>query len=956
MPDMRVPGVYVFIEDVSYLEPALETGRSGYVVITSDRGPHNRIVEVTSWDQFVELFGPPDINKTGYGHYLAYAFLLYAQKLYVCRVAPTPDNGFSETESATLANVVLARSTNYETLSGTYTFRVDKDRSIVSTSSPLVELENAFVVKGSTTSFDSLKYAKKVVQVESDRYVLDGDYQGTSGTGSVKVAELATRIDAGSDNTFQFTDNNTAVVCTDPSVIQNFRIGDLILWDDGTTTDPRQYAVRVVDIDITAGKLVLEKTYTGNTSDSQYLTRIRQWADAAPAGVRSKGYRFTKGSKIVICKSAAEFDVFVDRKNNVLRSNYFWIFKAGSNSWGDGIEAAVRVVGFDYDDTAQVYKLILEDAYEGTTTSILDWDYCGVVGTGDSGVVSESTTITVSNVVDAADSNAQFYGSDWDPKVVICASKTEYDQVSEGDWIAAQADGLDYIRQVVKKYTDGSVYYLYLDEKYTGTEGSGTAIKTTPVTTLSVDFVNGEDELDAQLPNVYFYFYAVGVGDWYNNIRIRAVRNVEYEKLYTDDNGEPMYKYLFWDLYIYRIGEDGNHKLLEGPWTVSLTPYVYYSGQKVKVVDPTSGKSLYIETVVNERSKYLRCKAGTLEVENLVKSEKDRLMLLLSMTPASPVGTNNVPVADEIRLNKGSNGILYLSNGMVNLASDKIIGLIAKAYEGTLISVDGSVELIRQAIYPWYEFDYVLVGGYNANIQNAAITLANMRQDMLVLGDTGFNWSAQQDLDARLNDVPWNSFNGALYVQYRKIFDKHTGKEIWITPVYHAIQRHLYVDEVYGLCEPVAGIEKGAIEEKIELAYRPTLTEIGDLIEKQLNPTIVEPDGKYFIQQYTTWKRLSKLKYQNVAKFVHFIKKWIPKLLKGILHRRMTPYWVNEAQARVNKFMNKFLYDPSNQRWSILQSFSVNVVPDQDSGTLYVTLTIRPYGVIERIVVNIQVA
>jgi len=47
-----------------------------------------------------------------------------------------------------------------------------------------------------------------------------------------------------------------------------------------------------------------------------------------------------------------------------------------------------------------------------------------------------------------------------------------------------------------------------------------------------------------------------------------------------------------------------------------------------------------------------------------------------------------------------------------------------------------------------------------------------------------------------------------LYVQYRKVFDPFTGEKIWMNPVYHALERHLYCDGAYFIAEPVAGIEK----------------------------------------------------------------------------------------------------------------------------------------------------
>ena len=46
--DWLSPGTYVTIEDASYVAPSLEVGRTVFGVVLCDRGPHNRIVSITS--------------------------------------------------------------------------------------------------------------------------------------------------------------------------------------------------------------------------------------------------------------------------------------------------------------------------------------------------------------------------------------------------------------------------------------------------------------------------------------------------------------------------------------------------------------------------------------------------------------------------------------------------------------------------------------------------------------------------------------------------------------------------------------------------------------------------------------------------------------------------------------------------------------------------------------------
>lgn len=261
----------------------------------------------------------------------------------------------------------------------------------------------------------------------------------------------------------------------------------------------------------------------------------------------------------------------------------------------------------------------------------------------------------------------------------------------------------------------------------------------------------------------------------------------------------------------------------------------------------------------------------------------------------------------------------------------------------------------QEVTYPWFEPDYIVCGGFPAAVQNSAVALSRYREDCITIGDTGgFKSKYEDDIKARTEDVTWNDWSAALYVQYRRIFDIYTGQKIWISPAYHAIERHLYCDGVYFIAEPVAGIEKGAISDPIKLAYKANHTERGNLIAKELNPVIVEPQGKYILTQFTTWKRLSSLKRLHVAKFLAYIRKTIPVLLKDLLQRRATKFWINQANLRVNAFLNRFLDGPV-ERFSILKSFSVNVEFDETYNDLRVHISIVPIQAIETISVFIKV-
>jgi hypothetical protein len=534
-------------------------------------------------------------------------------------------------------------------------------------------------------------------------------------------------------------------------------------------------------------------------------------------------------------------------------------------------------------------------------------------------------------------------------------TSTDISGLSVGDWIANSADTIDEVAQVVAITGDTAPYTITLDREYSGSSGNDVgANKYAPYKVSSQIGVITDMAFDTNVTDVVYYIYANGAGEWYNNIVIKGVRNTSMEKQYVDDNGDVLYKYLFMDIGVYQVDDNGNYILLEGPWTVSLIPRLS-TGEAVR--DIASGEYLYIENVINKRSDIVRIKAA-LGVEDLishVNAEDKRLQVMLLFSDGTPLGTSNI-AGTGINLENGTNGTgMYDISGNL-VPSPQLFGLVKQAYAGTLTSVDGSVEQLREVVYPWYEPDYIIVGGFDADTEDGGRQLSEYREDCMTLADTGgIKYSPEEDLDARLNDVPWNTWTAMLYTQYRKFKDEYTGIDITMTPVYHAIERHLFVDGAYFIAEPVAGIEKGAIQQKIELVYRANHVVRGDFKEHELNATIVEPDGKYFCNQYTAWKRLSVLKQAHVAKFVMYLRKMIPPLLKDILHRKATQFWINEAKFRVETFLSHFLENPAIERYSILKSFNVNVEFDDISSELNIIVDITPIRSIEKINVYIIV-
>jgi len=536
---------------------------------------------------------------------------------------------------------------------------------------------------------------------------------------------------------------------------------------------------------------------------------------------------------------------------------------------------------------------------------------------------------------------------------------TVFHEYKVGEWIYSSDDTQTEARQIIAIDYENNIYTL--NAEYCGTSGTTSAFRFNPYHISSQTDLNQSSYPVFPPTDCVYQFYALGAGSYYNNLHIKGVRNSTLEKMYMTESGDVKFKFLFMDIAIYETQKNGVDKLMEGPWTVSLTKE---TPDGMVIRNLTNGNPYYIEHIINEQSTLINMIVGS-RISDLTEGvdedhelARSQIMLLLS---------HNNPVSSDLVIQtptgaifqSGSDGTsddkpLYDNNGNLQLGTD--FNFIARsAYDGSLQSFDGSIEQIREVTYPLFNPDYIITGGWPIEVQDGGRLLASIREDVLHIGDTGPNISHNIDLKIRKNEMPWNNWTSMLYTQFRTIKDIYTNELISISPVYHAIAAHLRNDRYNFMGNPVAGYDKGMVIEPIDLMYRSNHTGRGDLGDAQLNCTITEPDGKYFLTQLTTHKTLSILQRAHVAKFLCFVRKSIRPLLKPLLQKLGTPYNISIANMKITQFLNTYLYSQQESR-KILDDANVSVQFDDSNFEINVYLSLKFIRVIEHINVYIAVS
>ena len=976
------------------------------------------------------MFGKPNWERTGIGHYLLEKELQYTQKVYVVR--PALLDSTVETENAALANA----SIKYNNPNGSY--QAHRGNKFIFSNADDIHDENMakriYTNRIGYEQFDQGDYitssddgengslagiiaSKHQDANDSDLYffILEEAYTGTSTTDETDNLLYHGEIIDQATNTYTFYNGQMLIEASDQASYDSVDVGDWV-FPTAAVAGRVQQAVEVtgksssiaavaevstVEVDSGGAAINLDNDYFLMSSPT---VAYYVWYDVdggggdpgvSPPAVYNAALDGLTGIKVDLV--GGDNDTTIAQKtadaidadaafNSSVSGTVVTIENVASGEVIDPIHgtAGAQTINFVYNITstgvdAVGASLTIGTAFTGDTSSVAE-----LLSKYIPNVNSSNNTIDINregadSEEDAVNAVEYFpaifpipsgtYNFENGSNIVTCTGASEasklasYNGVNAEEWVFPGVDST-IARQIVRKQQDEDEtsltygdYQLILDAPFDGdTVTDSSARSFVPMEIVNQINVRSDEDIDPIDSDNIWSFYSVGVGTWYNKIYMVGRRNTQLEKMYVDNDGEPLYPHMFMDLYIYQQNDDGSSTLMEGPWSVSFVKEVPTStGDKQIIRDLNTGKEMYIETVINDNSQFIECKqalgADMLMDEDIGETVRLQVQTMFASGTVTALDTRGY---EGFFMEKGEDGIQYDDQDRLNIHHGKIEGLLVQAYNGTLDSVDSTIELIVQTLYPRYQFDYVVPGGYSKNVQNAGRQLADIRGDCMCLADTGFNNNANEDILARENDVPWNTWNAMLYSQFRKRFDEHTGtSKYWFTPVYHAIEQHLYIDDKYWIAEPVAGVEKGAISESITLAYKPAEVKMNDLMDKEVNVTISEPDGKYFLTQFTTWKRLSVMKRAHAVKFIHYVKKQLPPLLKDILQRKATDFWVKMVDQRINGFLQPFT--ASSGRWAAITSFDSASQFDEARSEINVVLTIKPLRAIEAINVRIVV-
>jgi hypothetical protein len=444
------------------------------------------------------------------------------------------------------------------------------------------------------------------------------------------------------------------------------------------------------------------------------------------------------------------------------------------------------------------------------------------------------------------------------------------------------------------------------------------ADSTADITASSIASLSTTTEVDTQIAddsNVCVVFYGVGRGEWYNNFKIKI-----------SEHANPLQLGVYvLDIYQKQaaVDEDGNAQ-----YEIVNTFEVSFDYTKLDA----AGNSMFIEDVVNNYSRYIKCVAN-------------KTTCLAAITNGADF--SQPFVGGEVALQNGSSGDLFGADGRIDATvATQILSL---AYQGSLNKQNGSDLLFEVKDTESIYFSLVFDAGYPSDVKTAIETLVQTRKDCMAFVDNGDNYTTATALTSRENTHTFNNYYMALYESYSKVYDPWTGRDIWVSPIFHMASVVPRTDNVAELWYAPAGFNRGTLGKIKELRFSPLQGDRDQFYLKQINPIVKFDVGYTVFGQLTTQRRPSAMQDVNIARLVLYVKRALEQFCKFYV------FEMNDAATwgAVSIEVNRFLKEIQNRRG--LYNYSVSVAASDyelKSKQFHVDVTLNPTRVAERINLN----
>ena len=880
---MISPGVYTNIIDLStYLTST--SGTIGFVPIITEKGEDNVLVRLTSYQEYMEKFGEPDIRLFGKyygcGPYIAAQHMSVSSDLYVIRALP---------DDATYAHAFIY-------------FREIPDFP------EQYRFDEKFTIAGKINrKYDGTHISLGCFSVQAGM-----EYSDPSGITVTWEAEITPAHD-----------EYTVTTDVSPDASKQYYVKNGESYDAVTVEsfDPEVTYYEKHTVPAETETQTTDKTFTLDPSQASF-------AVAAKKAFKLDGTLATNADATGEDKPVITTDEYYAKKSKAPKMSNTQLLDSLFYGNDPLIQNAVALA---CDEKGQA-----SDLYTGKDPHKCVLAYVRAIGRGDYynsmaiKVTSDANPATfgiykfqIFELQDGADTLCESYNVSFDPEALDNDGETCYfadviNKYSSRIRVEANADALPIIASKLNEFylNDPTIKEItedYTDEKY-APDGSiikgFPAVPTYNAETKDIDGLDGYAKLNTVGYKAKAIWYAY-LDQAYTD-RQDALATEQYEAaLALDDEDETKEQAISDAIEALDLAEDMQKAATDSyDWATSLN--------------------------------------------------------LLNMADSDPVTAGDQP----FYLDNGSLGSLLKKNGAVQPRIGNQI--LAKAYTGLLKNpvivkkVDestGNVKYSQQYtdnVYDldWIYFTIVYDPGYKPDVKAAALNLVDTyRRDCVLISDCGDNSDYTECLKyvgaVKGGDAhPWNTYLAARYEPYSRVYDVYTGKDIWVSPVYHMAKLLPQTDKLYNVWYAPAGFTRGTVSDIKELRYSCNKAQRDLMYMAQVNPIVHFPEGMIVWGQLTTQKKNSTLSDLNCVRCVLYIKRALEQYCKNFIFEHNDAVTWNQISSGITPFLETVKANRG------LRSYSVDVGATEyeyKTKVCHVNVMLEPLKVLEKIQLNMYI-
>ena len=336
---------------------------------------------------------------------------------------------------------------------------------------------------------------------------------------------------------------------------------------------------------------------------------------------------------------------------------------------------------------------------------------------------------------------------------------------------------------------------------------------------------------------------------------------------------------------------------------------------------------------------------GTLKAEMINKAKE----IASSQQDAVTSSKNNIYTTQlqnfnqPIQFRYGSEGDLDETN--TTLRNKTLDSLKIKAYKGLIDDGITSKKIIPAR--------FIIDANESIDVKNAMhVLVTEIRDDIFFYCDLGFTASPEDAIAQRDTLVNFSSNLIAIYAQDFTVYDEYTGRDIKVTTPYFLSSKIPYCSRQFGLQYPIAGNKRGLLDGFKTLSWNPNETYKELMYNKKINYIESDTTKTRFGSQLTSELRNTPLSNINNVITTIDIKNDVELLSENYQFEFNNQETIDAFQSELDDYLNTYVSSKA------VESVSCSVYAsdyDKLQKIIRVSITIKFYDIIERILINLNV-